>query len=185
LLSGNPTELPFQIRLAMAAEIPALKTLIELSVRTLQAGDYSPEQMDGALGTVLGVDSQLVADGTYFVAVAGEQIVGCGGWSKRRTLFGSDHGPGREDAFLDPLTDRAKIRAFFIHPEWARRGVGSAILRACENAAVAAGFAGFELGATLTGEKLFRVRGYQTVERIEVPLANGLSLPVIRMAKAF
>jgi GNAT superfamily N-acetyltransferase len=181
----NHTETSFQIRLAVAVEIPALTALLDLSVRTLQAGDYSPEQIESALGTVLGVDSQLVADGTYFVAVAGEQIVGCGGWSKRRTLFGSDHGPGREDAFLDPRTDRAKIRAFFIHPEWARRGVGSAILQACEDAATEAGFAGFELGATLTGEKLFRVRGYQTIERIEVPLANGLSLPVIRMTKSF
>jgi N-acetylglutamate synthase-like GNAT family acetyltransferase len=177
----------FHIRLATTADIPTLQALIELSVRTIQAQDYSPAQIDGALGTVFGVDSQLIADGTYFVLEAingGEKkIVGCGGWSKRKTLFGSDHGSGREDRLLDPLSDNAKIRAFFVHPEWARRGIGSQILEACENAASEAGFRGFELGATITGERLYRARGYQAIERIDVPLANGASLPVIRMSK--
>jgi GNAT superfamily N-acetyltransferase len=152
---------------------------------------------------VFGVDSQLIADGTYFVAeamAAGEQsgieisgdekdsvakwtTAGCGGWSKRKTLYGSDHWTGREDALLDPAHDAAKIRAFFIHPEWARRGIGSKILQACEIAASAAGFKSYEMGATLTGAKLFGVKGYVAIERIEVPLKNGLSLPVIRMAK--
>jgi GNAT superfamily N-acetyltransferase len=112
-----------------------------------------------------------------------KKIVGCGGWSKRKTLFGSDHGSGREDTLLDPLRDNAKIRAFFVHPEWARRGIGSQILDACETAASEAGFHGFELGATITGERLYRARGYQPIERIEVPLTNGASLPVIRMSK--
>ncbi len=110
-------------------------------------------------------------------------IAGCGGWSKRKTLYGSDHWAGREDALLDPQRDAAKIRAFFIHPAWARQGIGSRILEACEIAASAAGFTSYEMGATLTGAKLFGVKGYVAVEKIEVPLKGGLSLPVIRMAK--
>jgi GNAT superfamily N-acetyltransferase len=165
-----------------------LQVLIDLSVRALQADDYSPAQIEGALGTVFGVDSQLIADGTYFVLearVAGgeKKIVGCGGWSKRKTLFGSDRGSGREDSLLDPRADNAKIRAFFVHPDWARRGIGSKILEACESAARTSGFKGFELGATITGERLYRARGYQVIDRIEAPLANGASLPVIRMWK--
>jgi GNAT superfamily N-acetyltransferase len=110
-------------------------------------------------------------------------IVGCGGWSKRKTLYGSDHWTGREDALLDPLCDAARIRAFFIHPAWARRGVGGMILQACEDAARAAGFARFEMGATLTGAKLFGVKGYVAVKPISIPLVNGESLPVIHMEK--
>jgi GNAT superfamily N-acetyltransferase len=176
------------LRRAIPADIPALAALIHVSVRTLQTPDYSPAQIDGALGDVFGVDTRLIADGTYFVAETiaptGETIIaGCGGWSKRKTLFGGDHGSGRDDAWLDPHSENAKIRAFFVHPDWARRGIGSRILNACEHAAIEAGFAGFELGATLTGERLFRARGYEVVERLEVPLSNGVSLPVVRMSK--
>ena len=177
------------LRLATAADIPALHALIEASVRGLQIHDYSPEQIEGALGTVLGLDTQLVADGTYFIMEAKNEndsvtLAGCGGWSNRRTLFGSDHAPVREPSFLDPSTDAAKIRAFFIHPDWARRGIGSKILEACECAARAAGFSRFEMGATLTGVPLYLARGYHVLERIEVPLRNGATLPVIRMAKS-
>lgn len=172
-----------RIRLAVMADAPALTTLIDLSVRGLQAGDYSSDQIEGALGTVFGVDTQLIEDSTYFVVQSENLIVGCGGWSKRKTLLGSDHGPGREAALLDPRHENARIRAFFVHPDWARRGIGSLILETCENAAIEAGFRGFELGATLTGERLYTVRGYRPVERVEVPLANGASLPVIRMIK--
>jgi len=172
-----------RIRLAMPSDVAEIQSVIEASVRTLQAGDYSEAQREGALGTVFGVDSQLIEDGTYFVVVEAAQIVGCGGWSKRNTLFGSDRGAGREDSLLDPSCDNARIRAFFVHPEWARRGIGSMILDACERAAMAAGFGGFELGATITGERLYAVRGYEAVERVDVPLANGASLPIIRMSK--
>jgi N-acetylglutamate synthase-like GNAT family acetyltransferase len=191
------------IRKAVAADIPVLQRLIEASVGELQAEDYTPAQREGALESVFGVDSQLIVDGTYFVAEAriidglpgaretteginsGSQwaIAGCGGWSKRKTLYGSDHWTGREDTLLDPKRDAAKIRAFFIHPVWARRGVGSRILEACEAAAREAGFTSYEMGATLTGAKLFGVKGYVAVEKIEVPLKNGLTLPVIHMAK--
>src|ERR1700737_4036902 len=133
-----PHAASFRIRLATPADIPLLHALIDLSVRALQAQDYSPAQIEGALGTVFGVDSQLIADGTYFVLEAmhgrEKKIIACGGWSKRKTLFGSDHGSGREDSLLVPLRDNAKIRAFFVHPEWSRRGIGSQILEACENA---------------------------------------------------
>src|SRR5208282_3096516 len=143
------------VRQAVSSDIPALQRLIRASVLGLQTADYTPEQLEQALERVFGVDTQLIADGTYFVAEAhvddGSVIAGCGGWSKRKTLYGSDHCAGREDALLDPHHDAAKIRAFFVHPAWARRGVGSRILEVCEAAAVAAGFRRLEMGATLSG----------------------------------
>jgi GNAT superfamily N-acetyltransferase len=186
------------IRLALPEDVPVLRELIDASVRGLQTQDYTPAQIEGALQTVFGVDSQLIADGTYLVAEAeayaieGAEpknapferiIVGCGGWSKRKTLYGGDHWTGREEALLDPLREAAKIRAFFIRPVWARRGVGSIILEACENAARSAGFTRYEMGATLTGAKLFGARGYVAVKPISIPLVNGESLPVIHMEK--
>jgi GNAT superfamily N-acetyltransferase len=173
-----------RLRLALPEDVPALRELIEASVRGLQTQDYSPAQIEGALQAVFGVDSQLIADGTYIVAEADSNgIVGCGGWSKRKTLYGGDRWTEREDSLLDPLRDAAKIRAFFIHPDWARRGVGTLILQACEDAAHAAGFLRFEMGATLTGAKLFSAKGYVAVKPISIPLANGESLPVIHMEK--
>src|SRR5712664_2818750 len=192
------TQANIHLRLAVPEDVPALRELIDKSVRGLQTLDYTPAQIEGALQTVLGVDSQIIADGTYIVAEAernaiaraeaagkrsGLIIVGCGGWSKRKTLYGSDHWTGREDALLDPQRDAAKIRAFFIHPDWARRGVGSMILKACEEAARSAGFTRYEMGATLTGAKLFGVKGYAAVKRISIPLVNGKTLLVIHMEK--
>jgi GNAT superfamily N-acetyltransferase len=172
-----------RLRLAVPEDIPVLTTLIAASVRILQAGDYTEAQREGALASVFGVDTQLIADGTYFVTEAGEAIVACGGWSKRKTLFGADHCAGREDALLDPAKDAAKIRAFFVHPDWARRGIGTQVLEACESAAHAAGFKKFEMGATLTGVALYKTRGYREVEKIAVPLGNGEELPIVRMEK--
>jgi N-acetylglutamate synthase-like GNAT family acetyltransferase len=186
------------IRLATPEDIPVLRELVAQSVRGLQTEDYTLAQIEGALKTVFGVDSQLIADGTYVVAEAASSaltgtergsrqlkrlIVGCGGWSKRKTLYGGDRWTGREDSLLDPLHDAAKIRAFFIHPDWARRGIGTMILQACEDAARAAGFKRYEMGATLTGAKLFGARGYVVVKPISIPLVNGESLPIIRMEK--
>jgi GNAT superfamily N-acetyltransferase len=177
-----------QLRLATNADIAELHKLIEASVRGLMTQGYSLRQLEGALGTYLGVDTQLIADQTYFVAEAeigaAKIAVGCGGWSKRKTLFGADHRPGREDGLLDPKVDAAKIRAFFIHPDWARQGIGSRILAACEEAATAAGFRQFEMGATLTGIPLYEARGYRALDRIAIALANGESLTVVRMAKS-
>lgn len=171
------------IRLARLEEADALRDLIEASIRGLQSGDYTPAQIEGALGTVLGLDTQLIADGTYFIVEVEGQLAACGGWSRRRTLFGSDHGPGREDHFLDPAIDAAKIRAFFVHPDFARRGIGTRLLEASEQAARDAGFTSFEMGATLTGVPLYLLRGYREVERFEVPLNNGEFLPVVKMVK--
>lgn len=179
----------FTIRVATPADVPLLHALIEASVRGLQANDYTPAQIEGALGTVLGLDTQLIADETYFVVEAvnasGEKVMAaCGGWSKRKTLFGGDHATIREPELLDPRSDAAKIRAFFVHPDWARRGIGTLLLETCENAAKAAGFSRFEMGSTLTGVPLYKLRGYHVIKPIEVPLRNGESLPVVYMAKS-
>jgi N-acetylglutamate synthase-like GNAT family acetyltransferase len=155
-----------QIRKAVTVDIPKLRALIDASVRGLQAHDYSLQQIEGALKNIFGVDSQLIADETYFIAEARVEMksevaeiitVGCGGWSKRKTLFGGDQWTNRTDSLLDPRTDAAKIRSFFVHPEWPRRGIGSDILETCEAAAKSAGFTRTEMGATLTGVKLFQV----------------------------
>jgi GNAT superfamily N-acetyltransferase len=171
------------IRPAVAADIPVLTEVIAASVRIVQAQDYTESERESALASVYGVDTQLIADGTYFAAEVDNIIVACGGWSKRKTLFGADHCAGREDSLLDPATDAAKIRAFFVHPAWVRKGIGTRVLEACESAAIAAGFRRFEMGATLTGVALYQVRGYRAVENIKVPLANGESLAIVRMEK--
>jgi len=176
----------FVLRLAVPEDTPALGRLIERSVRELQKPDYSAEQLDAALEKVFGVDTQLIADGTYFAVTSGDEpalIVGCGGWSRRRTLYGGDQWSKREDDLLDPARDAAKIRAFFVDPEWTRRGIGSLILRACEEAAIRAGFRRLEMGATLTGIPLYLAHGYTERERADVPLGNGLALPIVRMDK--
>ena len=177
-----------RIRLAEASDIPALRELIEASVRGLQAGEYSEAQLEMALRTVYGVDTQLISDGTYFAAEAiaasgAALLAGCGGWSKRKTLYGGDQFAGREDSLLDPARDAAKIRAFFVHPAWARRGIGGMILEACEVAAGAAGFRGLEMGATLTGVPFYREKGYVELEAVDVALGDGLTLPIVRMGK--
>jgi GNAT superfamily N-acetyltransferase len=173
----------FSIRLAYEDDIPALEVLIPLSVRALHASFYSSEQMEGALGTVYGVDRQLISDGTYYVVEHSRQIVGSGGWSRRRSLFGSDVARLGEDAALDPTHDPARIRAFFVHPDWARRGIGRGLLSACESAICAAGFRDAILVATLAGEPLYASFGYSAEERYDVPLSNGLALPMVRMVK--
>jgi GNAT superfamily N-acetyltransferase len=179
---------PIRIRKATPEDIPRLREVIEASVRGLQADDYSPAQIEGALQSVYGVDSQLIADGTYFVAEVpesqlSEKIVGCGGWSKRKTLYGGDQFAAREDSLLNPAHDAAKIRAFFVLPQWARRGIGTLILGACERAAIAAGFTRLEMGATLSGVPFYRAKGYAEIENQQAPLSNGETLPIVRMAK--
>jgi len=180
-------------RLATPADIPDLGPLIEASIRGLQTNDYSSSQIEQAIGTWLGLDTQLVADRTYFAVEVRHNpdhrptignLAACGGWSRRKTPYGSDHRPNRDDSFLDPRTDAAKIRAFFVHPAWARRGIGSRILELCEQAALAEGFTRFEMGATLTGIPLYRRHGYVEQEQVNLPLANGELLPIVRMTKS-
>lgn len=171
------------LRLACEKDIPALEVLIPLSVRVLQAAHYSTAQMEAALGPVFGVDRQLILDGTYFIVEEHGQILGCGGWSRRKAMFGGDRDRAGEDGLLDPKSEPARIRAFFIHPYWARRGIGRSILAACEAAIYQAGFQTIELVATLAGEPLYAANGYSVVERYEVPMSDGLTLPVVRMVK--
>ena len=188
--------MPFLLRPATLEDIPRLREIIEASVRTLQAPDYTPAQLEGALESVYGVDTQLIADGTYFAVEAAAPSpritnhqsritlpVACGGWSKRKTLFGGDQFARREDSLLDPARDAAKIRAFFVHPQYARRGIATLILEACERAARAAGFSRLEMGSTLTGVGFYRAHGYAALENLQVPLSNGEMLPIVRMAK--
>jgi len=173
------------LRRATKDDVPRLREIIEASVRGLQANDYSPTQIDAALNSVYGVDTQLIADETYFVAETQYEIVACGGWSKRKTLYGGDQFQSREDTLLNPARDAAKIRAFFVHPAWARQGIGAAILKACEDAAKVAGFTRLEMGATLSGVAFYKAKGYTAVENLEVPLNNGESLPILKMQKIF
>jgi GNAT superfamily N-acetyltransferase len=173
------------LRLATEPDIPALHDLIEASIRGLQTADYTPDQIEGAIGNALGLDTQLVRDGTYFLAESPEanHPIACGGWSFRRTLFGSDGATARESTLLEHTTDAAKIRAIFVHPAFARRGLGTLILAAAEQAATAAGFLRFEMASTLTGVPLYTLRGYLPAGRVEIPLPNGQSLPILKMTK--
>ena len=176
----------FVIRPATHADIPAIRTLVEQSVRGLQQNDYSPTQIDASIGSVFGTDRQLLEDETYFVATPlnePSRLVACGGWSYRRTLCGSDQLSNRDNGQLNPATDFAKIRAIFVHPEWARRGLGTMILAHCEEAARAAGFTRFEMGSTLTGVPLYSLKGYTERERTHVLLPNGETLEVVVMDK--
>ncbi len=172
------------IRTATAADIPALGALIEASVRGLQANDYTPAQLDAALGSVFGVDRQLIEDETYFVAERDGVLVGCGGWSRRRTLFGADAVADRDDSVLVPGVDAARIRAFFVHPDAARQGVGATLLSACETAAARSGFTSLEMGATLTGVPFYRRYGYEAMEERQALLPNGGRLAIVAMRKA-
>lgn len=174
---------PWPLRLACEDDVPALEKLIPLSVRALQAPYYSAAQMDAALGPVFGVDRQLIRDGTFFVAERDGVIVGCGGWSKRSSLYGGDGSRKQEDALLDPQHDAARVRAFFVHPDWARRGIGRSIMGACEKAIIEAGFRRVDIVATLAGEPLYASFGYAVVERYEIPMRGGLSLQAVRMTK--
>lgn len=174
----------YTLRLATLDDRPALETLIARSARTLSAGDYTPQQIEVALRGTYGVDSQLIRDGTYFVAVtASGEIAGCGGWSRRRTLFGGDAHGSRDAAELDPKVDAAKIRAFFIAPEHARKGIGRMILERCEAEAIAYGFSRIELMATLPGVRLYQAMGYVAGERVRYELEAGVVIEFVGMGK--
>ena len=173
-----------ELRLATIDDIPALRELIPASVRALSEGYNSPEQIESALIYVFGVDTQLILDGTYIVAEIEGQIVGAGGWSKRKTLYGGDQTKAEADPLLDPARDAARIRAFYVHPNWARRGIGRRLMQACEDAAREAGFRRMELGSTLPGEPLYRAMGFAVTERSFITFPDGESLPLALMEKA-
>jgi GNAT superfamily N-acetyltransferase len=145
---------------------------------------YSSAQIDAAVGSVFAVDTQLIEDGTYFAAAHGRTMAGCGGWSRRKTLFGADRGHTSDaDSVLDPARDPARIRAFFVHPASARRGIAATLMRHCEQAAADAGFKTMELVATLAGQPLYAASGFATVEHFEIPLGRKLTMPVVKMRK--
>ncbi len=171
------------VRKATPADIPQIEALIARSARGLSAEDYRPSQIEGALRGAFGVDTQLLADQTYFIAEEAGRIVGCGGWSFRSTLFGSDARTGRDSSILDPRTQAAKIRAFFVDPADARRGIGTLLLEHCENAARARGFSRVELMATLPGVKLYAARGYVGAPMVHFDVGLGESIEFIPMHK--
>ena len=181
---------PFRLRKGTMEDVPELTLLIDASVRALHAEHYTPEQISSALKHIYGVDTTLIHDGHYFVVETSAspektQIVGCGGWSNRRTLYGGDRYAVRDDDLLDPATDAGKIRAFFVHPEWTRRGIGGIVLRACEGAAREAGFARVEMGATLSGVAFYASNGYREVEEVDEHLQDGVLEKFVRMGKVF
>ena len=172
------------VRLATEADVAELEALIPLSSRALQSSDYSPAQLDAALGgDIYGVDRQLIRDGTYYVAEFEGRVVGCGGWSRRQSRYGGSKARAGPDAELDPAVDAARMRAFYVHPDFARRGIGRSIVLACEAALVARGFRRVDIMATLAGARLYGSLGYRELERVDVPMPAGISLPCVRMTK--
>ncbi len=171
-------------RLAQHEDFDDLVKLMSLSSLGLQAEDYSENQIRGALGTVFGVDSQLIDDGTYFVARSRNSTIACGGWSRRETLFGGDANKNNEpDPELDPKVDAARIRAFFVHPDHARRGIGMELIHRCEEAARKHGFKRMELVATLAGQRLYAKAGYKALNHFDINLINGEKMPAVSMAR--
>lgn len=169
-------------RIATPADIPVLSAVMDAAIAELQRGFLDPAQIASSR-TIMGLDRQLIADGSYFVVEEGGRVAGCGGWSRRATLYGGDHTPGRDAALLDPATEAARVRAMYTHPDFARRGVGRLILTLCEAAARAEGFARVELMATLSGRALYSQCGYRDIEAIE-DSRGGAPVPLVRMGKA-
>ena len=185
--SKSPTT--FRLRTATMEDIPELTLLIDVSVRALHTEHYTSDQISGALKHIYGVDTTLIHDGHYFVVETSPpekiQIIASGGWSHRRTLYGGDRYTVRDDDLLDPATEAGKIRAFFVRPNWTRRGLGGIVLRACEDAARAAGFGKVEMGATLSGVPFYAASGYRELEEVEEHLENGVVVKFVRMGKVF
>ncbi|HUQ84173.1 MAG TPA: GNAT family N-acetyltransferase [Gemmatimonadaceae bacterium] len=179
-----PSPATSRLRVATLADIPRITALIELSVRGLSTAVYSAAQIDASLEHVFGVDTQLIHDGTYYVTEGDGQLAAVGGWSARQTLFGGDQMKADADLTIDTATMPARIRAFFVHPDWARRGLGRQLYASCEAAARARGFTRFELMATLPGVPLYRALGFEEIEHVDVQMAGGVALPCIRMGRA-
>ena len=173
----------YTLRKANLEDREAIEQLIVESARNLSREDYSEPQIEAAILTVFGVDTDLILDGTYFVADSSGMLIGCGGWSKRKTLFGGDRFVSRDSSELDTKLEAAKIRAFFVHPEYARKGIGRAILSACESEARAYGFRSMELMATLPGLKLYKACGYEGDQRVEYEIGDGVSIDFVPMKK--
>src|SRR3954468_11772919 len=167
-------------RLAIPSDMPALQALMRAAITQLLPQFLPPEKVEASFA-VMGVDSQLIADGTYFILEENGVMAGCGGWSRRATLFGHNHTAGRDARLLDPANEAARIRAMYTAPGFVRRGVGRQILKLCEAAARAEGFSRAELGATAGGEPLYRACGYTEIERLDVPTPGKVTVPITRM----
>ena len=175
---------PITIRHATLSDVPQLGELIQASARGISREHYSPEQIEGALKSAWGVDTQLIRDGTYFAVEREGELVACGGWSKRKTLFGGDAQQSREPELLDSARGACRIRAFFVHPQFARRGIGRMLLERCEAEAKREGFSRAELVATLPGSQLYRACGYEEIERKNYPLGAEVEIEFVTMRKA-
>ena len=173
----------FSHRLAVMADLPALKVLMTAAIRRLVGAYLDPARVEASF-EIMGVDTQLIEDGTYFAIEHRGRIVGCGGWSRRATLFGGDHFAKRDGRLLDPQKEPARVRAMYTDPEYARRGIGRLVLSLCEAAAAREGFRTLELVATVAGEPLYAACGYSVIERIEVPTSKGVAVPGARMGTA-
>ncbi len=175
--------MPVTTRLATFNDVPVLQQLIAESVRGLSKGYYTEMQIESSIKYIFGIDTQLLIDETYYVAEADNQIIACGGWSKRETLYGGDQHKAVADPLLDPATDAARIRAFFVHPGWARQGIGKMMINLCEAEAIKNDFKALELGATLPGEPLYRAMGYKSLAKTPVSLPDGEHIMIVKMRK--
>jgi GNAT superfamily N-acetyltransferase len=178
----KPSELRLTHRLATRADLDRLRALMDAAISELQKPFLDARQIESSR-TIMGLDTQLIDDGTYFLVETDGQLAGCGGWSRRATLYGGDHTPGRDAALLDPASDPARVRAMYTHPDFARRGVGRLILTLCEEAARAEGFRRLELMATLSGRALYSQCGYRDIEAVQ-DARGGAAVPLVRMGKS-
>ena len=172
----------FTSRLAVTADVPALTVLMDASIAELQRAFLDDDEIASSRA-IMGIDTQLIDDGTYFVVESDDDIAGCGGWSRRATLYGGNQTPGRDSNLLDPMVDPARVRAMYTHPGYARRGVGRLILSLCEAAAASEGFTRLELMSTLSGEPLYTAYGFRPLERL-LDATGGAPVPLVRMEKA-
>lgn len=177
-----PDSSKFTHRKATIADLPELHALMEMSIRKI-IGTFLDQARVDASYEFMGVDTQLIKDHTYFVVELDQKIVGCGGWSRRATSYGGDHTTGRDSRLLDPITESARVRAMYTHPDYARRGIGSLVLALSEAEASAEGFQSLELTATVAGEPLYAAYGFSVIERIEVPTSTGITVPCARMSR--
>jgi GNAT superfamily N-acetyltransferase len=171
----------FTSRLATRDDLPAIRAVVDASIAELQKGFLDAAQIESSRA-IMGVDTELIDDGTYFLVESGDELAGCGGWSRRATLYGGSQTPGRDSALLDPAVDPARVRAMYANPAFARRGVGRLILSLCERAAAAEGFTRLELMSTLSGEPLYTAYGFRPLERL-TDATGGVPVPLVRMEK--
>jgi GNAT superfamily N-acetyltransferase len=181
-MNSSASPLNLRLRLARPDDMPVLSALMDRAIGELLQAFLPPEGVEASF-EIMGLDTQLIADGTYFVVEDGQEIAGCGGWSRRATLFGGDHSAGRDAALLDPAKDAARVRAMYTHPDHTRKGVGRMVLDACEAAARAEGFSRVEMAATVGGVPLYRACGYHDIEPFEAVTSTGYRVPLVRMGK--